>query len=107
MSGLTRLECSEIADEVWVVRFLDHTVAPDVRYPPFVGVCTVVLTAPNCTVHGMLGQIDRRHLREFVQWLRTWHIDIVWARRADGHKLPYGVSRGEWTVIDLREVPNG
>jgi hypothetical protein len=101
---LTRLECNEVADEVWVVRFLDHTVAPGVQFPPFVGVCTVVLNAPHATAHGMLGQIDRRHLREFMGWLRERHIEELWAKRAHGHKLPGGRSHGAWVVVNLHDL---
>lgn len=101
---MSRLSITNVADGVYVVRFLVNESDGSDPFAPFDGVCTVVIDNDKAMVYGMCGSVSRRHLRDGRNWLVEQGVNTLLSHRAPGHVLPGGIRNGEWTEVDLKTL---
>ncbi|HOW46164.1 MAG TPA: hypothetical protein P5305_04095 [Rubrivivax sp.] len=86
-----------------ILRF--YAVEHPAPFEPYVAVCTAVWESPRVVwLHGMSGEMGRPQLRELVRMMQGMGVQLVKARRAPGHRLPFGVDVGDHVEIDVQQV---
>lgn len=74
-------------------------------WPACSAVCTLAWDSPGvASVHGLLGSINRRNLRELMDFCLRRGIHTIKAYRRDGRRLPGAVKVGDHVEIDLRAL---